>query len=54
VKPGDAIVELSGVEIRSSRGLKKAIEERRVGEAIGLKLYRGARQLELQVTLTEA
>ncbi len=54
MRPGDVIVELGGVEIRSTRDLQKAIEERRVGEAVSIKVYRGAIELELHVTLTEA
>ena len=54
MKPGDVVVELGGVEIRSSRDLQKAVDERRAGERVAIRVYRGARVVELHVTLMEA
>lgn len=49
--PGDVIVALESVPIKTMAALKLELRNRRPGEAVTVEFYRGGRRMELNVTL---
>jgi S1-C subfamily serine protease len=53
VQFGDVIVELAGKPVRSRNDLYKALDGRKVGETVKIKVARGGEIVELDITLQE-
>jgi S1-C subfamily serine protease len=50
---GDIIIEISGMEIKSLADFYSALEDKRPGEIVKVKIIRARKEMELSVTLSD-